>query len=152
MCSRDYREAITQGCPLLTHSPTAIHLSCHPALHGHLSQFCSTHGLFITCYRGHRHLWWALIAVFSSTCIHEESVIWASPSSPPSLHCQAWNTIINLLRYSVPDKNKFCLQGHLPQLLNCTENCNPHSKHTGRHTSSVLCLSALWICTDRIEF
>lgn len=82
----------------------------------------------------------------------EESVAWASPSSPPILHCQAWNTIINILRCSVPDKNRSCLQGHLPQLLNCTENCNPHSRHIPRHISSVLCLNALWVQTDRIEF
>lgn len=69
MCPRDYREAITQGWHLLTHSLIAIHLPFHPTLHDHLSQFCSTPGLLIINYRGHRHLWWALIAGFSSTCI-----------------------------------------------------------------------------------
>lgn len=48
-------------------SRDAIHLPFHPALH--LPQVCSTPGLFIISYRGHRHLWWALIAVFSSMCI-----------------------------------------------------------------------------------
>lgn len=60
---------MTQGWHLLIPSIIATHLSSHPALHDHLSQFCSTPGLFITNYRGHRHLWWALIAAFSSTCI-----------------------------------------------------------------------------------
>lgn len=62
----------------------------------------------------------------------EESVTWGSPSFPLSLHCQAWSNIVNLLRCSLTDKNKFRLQGHLSQLLNCTENCNCHSRQIPR--------------------
>lgn len=66
--------------------------------------------LFIANSKRHRNLQQVSITVFSSTCIQRKSATWASPFLTCQFLLLQRNTILILLRCSVPDENKFCLQ------------------------------------------